>query len=159
MKRRYLRTYTCLVILCCSEIVAFAQTKAPSKALSPTEEALMAAEQAFVGAAKKGDGAFFKHTLADDFSYVGVDGQAGERQDRIDDFAEASTDLQPYNMKVLMIDERAGIVTYDAVVRIPKAEDQGPPPRYQHFSTVWVKQGDEWKMRFQQMTAAHFGDW
>jgi hypothetical protein len=38
-------------------------------------------------------------------------------------------------------------------------EDQGPPPRYQHFSTTWVKQGDVWKMKFQQMTVAHFGDW
>ena len=31
--------------------------------------------------------------------------------------------------------------------------------RYQHFSTVWVKQGDAWKMKFQQMTASHWGDW
>jgi hypothetical protein len=50
-------------------------------------------------------------------------------------------------------------VTYNVVLRAPATEDQGPPPRYQHFSTVWVKQGDVWKMKFQQMTASHWGDW
>jgi len=27
-------------------------------------------------------------------------------------------------------------------------------PRYQHVSSVWVKQGDQWKLKFQQATAA-----
>jgi hypothetical protein len=26
-------------------------------------------------------------------------------------------------------------------------------PRYQHLSDVWVKQGDQWRLRFQQATA------
>jgi hypothetical protein len=62
-------------------------------------------------------------------------------------------------MKVVSAGDTVAIVTYDAVVRVPPAEDQGPPPRYQHFSTTWVKQGDTWKMKFQQMTPSHWGDW
>jgi hypothetical protein len=51
------------------------------------------------------------------------------------------------------------VVTYDAVVREAPQEDQGAPPRYQHFSSVWVKQGGQWKLKFHQATAAHYGDW
>jgi hypothetical protein len=53
----------------------------------------------------------------------------------------------------------AAIVTYDAIVREAPQEDQGPPPRYQHFSSVWVKQEGAWKLKFHQATAAHWGDW
>jgi len=109
--------------------------------------------------AKKGDAAFFKSTLTDDFSFVGYDGQLYERQDVIDQLSGGGLDLLPYNMKVIPAGDGVAIVTYDVVVRVPPAEDQGPPPRYQHFSTTWVKQGDVWKMKFQQMTASHWGDW
>jgi hypothetical protein len=112
-----------------------------------------------VDAAKKGDPAFFKSTLADDFSFVAFDGQLYERQDMLDQFAQGGLDLLPYNMKVVSAGDGVAIVTYDVVVRVPPAEDQGPPPRYQHFSTTWVKQGDTWKMKFQQMTPSHWGDW
>ena len=137
-----------------------AQTaNASAKAPSPLEQTLMAAEKSFVDAAKKGDVAFFKRTLTDDFSFVQFDGQLYDRQDMLDQFGDGGMDLQPYDMKVVMAGDGVAIVTYNVVLRVPAAEDQGPPPRYQHFSTVWVKQGDAWKMKFQQMTASHWGDW
>jgi hypothetical protein len=149
----------CLLLssLVCS--VSAQKANAPSKALSPVEQTLMASEKSFVDAAKKGDMAFFKRTLTDDFSFVQFDGQLYSRQDMLDQFAGGGTDLMPYDMKVVMAGDGVAIVTYDVVLRVPAAEDQGPPPRYQHFSTVWVKQGDAWKMKFQQMTASHWGDW
>ena len=119
----------------------------------------MAAEKDFIAAAKKGDPAFFKRTLTDDFSLVAFDGQIADRQDVIDELSEGGLDLLAYDMKVVSVSDGVAIVTYDVVLRVPPAEDQGPPPRYQHFSTVWVKQGDAWKMKFQQMTVAHWGDW
>ncbi len=137
-----------------------AQTaNAPAKAPSPLEQTLMAAEKSFVEAAKKGDVAFFKRTLTDDFSFVQFDGQLYDRQDMLDQFGDGGVDLMPYDMKVVMAGDGVAIVTYNVVLRVPATEDQGPPPRYQHFSTVWVKQGDVWKMKFQQMTASHWGDW
>jgi hypothetical protein len=149
-----------MILLCCVFPVREAgQANAPAKALSPLEHQLMGAEMSFVDAAKKGDAAFFKRTLTDDFSFVAFDGQLYTRQDMLDQFAEGGLNLQPYDMKVVMAAEGVAIVTYDVVLRVPPAQDQGPPPRYQHFSTVWVKQGDAWKMKFQQMTASHWGDW
>jgi len=149
-----------ITLFCCAvQVVAFGQANAPAKPLSPLEQTLMAAEKSFMEAAKKGDVAFFKRTLTDDFSFVQFDGQLYDRQDMLDQFGEGGMDLMPYDMKVVPAGEGVAIVTYNVVVRVPVSEDQGPPPRYQHFSTVWVKQGDAWKMKFQQMTASHWGDW
>jgi hypothetical protein len=148
-----------VMLLCCAVPVAsFGQAAAP-KSLSALEQSLMDAERGFVAAAKKGDVAFFKRTLTDDFSFVQFDGQLYDRQDMLDQFGDGGLDLQPYDMKVVVAGDNAAIVTYNVVLRVPPTEDQGPPPRYQHFSTLWIKQGDVWKMKFQQMTASHWGDW
>jgi hypothetical protein len=150
-----------LAILVCSAVTVagVGQANAPGKALTPLEQTLMVAEKSFVDAAKKGDAAYFKRTLTNDFSFVAFDGQLYDRQDMLDQFGGGGLDLLPYDMKVVTAGDDVAIVTYDVVLRVPAAEDQGPPPRYQHFSTVWVKQGDAWKMKFQQMTASHWGDW
>jgi len=149
-----------LAILFGSAISGWAgQAVAPVKSASPLEQTLMNAEKSFIEAAKTGDAAFFKRTLTEDFSFVAFDGQLYERQDMFDQFGEGGIDLMPYDMKVVVADQNTAIVTYDVVLRVPAAEDQGPPPRYQHFSTLWVKQGDAWKMKFQQMSVAHWGDW
>ena len=153
--------FVIFVILLCAavNIAGLGQENVPEKPLTPTEQTLMAAEKSFVDAAKKGDVAYFKRTLTDDFSFVQFDGQLYDRQDMLDQFGDGGFDLLPYEMKVVMAGDGVAIVTYNVVLRVPAVEDQGPPPRYQHFSTVWVKQGDVWKMKFQQMTANHWGDW
>jgi hypothetical protein len=148
-----------ILLFCLLPAAGVGQANAPAKPLTPLEQTLISAEMSFVDASKKGDVAFFKRILTDDFSFVAFDGQLYNRQDMLDQFATGGVNLQPYDMKVVMIGEAVAIVTYDVVLRVPPSEDQGPPPRYQHFSTVWVKQGDEWKMKFQQMTASHWGDW
>jgi len=148
------------VLMFASFVSAAAQTaSAPEKPLTPFEQSLTAAEQSFIDAAKKGDTAFLDRTLTDDFSYVGSDGQLADRRDMIDDLSDGGENLLAYNMKVIPLPDGAGIVTYDVVVRVPPAEDQGPPPRYQHFSTVWIKQGGVWKMQFHQKSVSHWGDW
>lgn len=153
--------FVALIVLMCSllSLARVEQANTPAKAPSPTEQLLMDSEKDFIAAAKKGDVAFFKRTLTDDFSFVAFDGQLYSRQDMVDQFADPGTDILPYDMKVVMAGDDVAIVTYDVVLRVPAAEDQGPPPRYQHFSTVWVKKDDGWKMKFQQMTASHWGDW
>jgi hypothetical protein len=150
-----------LMILFCGvvSIVAVGQGKAPEKGPTALEQSLMDAEKSFIAAAKKGDAAFFKRTLTDDFSFVSFDGQLYDRKDMLDERSAPGMDLQPYEMKVVALGDGVGIVTYNVVLRVPPSQDQGPPPRYQHFSTVWVKHGDAWKMKFLQMTASHWGDW
>lgn len=152
-------TLSLFVILCSCLISATAQTPEPAKTTSPFEQELMSAEKGFVAAAKKGDPEFFKRTLASDFQFVAFDGELADRQDMIDGFSGGGVDLLTYDMKVVRVTDDVGIVTYDVVLRVPPAQDQDPPPRYQHFSTTWVKQSDGWKMKFQQMTIAHYGDW
>jgi hypothetical protein len=140
-------------------MLANAQKAATEKQLTASDQAVMSAEKNFMEAAKKGDVPYFKHTLAEDFSFVPFDGQLYERQDFLDQFSDGGLNLQPYNMKVIAAAEGVEIVTYDVIVRVPPAEDQGAPPRYQHFTSTWVKQGDAWKLKFQQMTPSHWGDW
>jgi len=149
---------TCVAVIFLCSVIAFARTR-PEKPPTAHEQTLMNAEKSFLEAAKKGDVAFFKSTLTADFSFVSFDGQLYERQDMLDQFGQPGTDIMPYEMKVVSAGDNAAIVTYNVVLRVPPSEDQGPPPRYQHFSTVWVKQGDAWKMKFLQMSAAHWGDW
>lgn len=159
MKHRYMHSYVLFLIVLCVPFAAFSQANAPSKPLIPLEQTLISAEKSFIEAAKKGDVAFLKNTLTGDFSFVSFDGELAGRQDMIDGLSGGGVDLLAYDIKVVNVTDGVGIVTYDVVLRVPAAEDQGPPPRYQHFSTVWVKQGDVWKMKFQQQSVAHWGDW
>jgi hypothetical protein len=137
-----------------------AQTSAAAKPPTAQEQAAIANEKSLIEAKKKDDDAFFKRTLTPDFSLVGVDGQLLEGQEAIDNLGDSGlVELTPYDIKVVSVGDDATIVTYDAIVREAPEEDQGPPPRYQHFSSVWVKQGGQWKLKFHQATAAHWGDW
>jgi len=43
-------------------------------------------------------------------------------------------------------------VTYDVIIQMSRYDED--IPRYQHISSIWVKQGDLWKLKFQQATAA-----
>ncbi len=148
------------VCLWASVVPAIAQAPAPAKTLSPLEQTLIATEKSLIEAQKKDDSAFFKRTLSDDFSLVEVDGKLLQPPEAADDLAGSELlQLTPYDIKVVALNEAAAVVTYDAIVRKAPEEDQGPPPRYQHFSSVWVKQGDQWKLKFHQATAAHWGDW
>ncbi len=146
------------LLLCATVAPLLAQ--APDKALRPVEQTLVTNEKSLIEAKKKDDVAFFKRTLSDDFSLVGVDGTLLQQQEAIDNLGDSDLlELTPYGIKVVTLNDSAAVVTYDAIVREKPEEDQGPPPRYQHFSSVWVKQGDQWKLKFHQATSAHWGDW
>jgi hypothetical protein len=136
------------------------QTQPSDKNPTILEQSLTAAEKKLIDAKKKDDKAFFRQTLADDFTLVGVDGVLHEKQDAVDELGDTGLlEIRPYDLKVVPINEDAAIVTYDAVVREAPQQDQGPPPRYQHFSSVWVQQDGQWKLKFHQSSAAHWGDW
>jgi hypothetical protein len=149
-----------LLLLSACAVAGVGQAPAPAKTLSPLEESLIAGEKSLIEAKKKDDAAFFRRTVSADFSLVGVDGKLLQGQEAVDELGDSGlAELSAYDIKVVAVGEGAAIVTYDAIVRKKPEEDQGPPPRYQHFSSVWVKQGDVWKLKFHQATAAHWGDW
>jgi hypothetical protein len=159
MKHGWLN-FAVLFLLACA-IAGAAQTSAPAHDFTPLTQALTASETTLIAAKKKDDKTLFKRILAEDFTLVGVDGALHQKQEAVDELGDSGLlELTPYNLKVVALSgNEAAIVTYDAIVRKAPEEDQGPPPRYQHFSSVWVKQGDQWKLSFHQATAAHWGDW
>jgi hypothetical protein len=150
----------CLLMLCLVSMGGGAQAATtPSKPLTPLEQAVLGAEKNFLAAAKKGDPAFLKRTFTDDYFFVGFDGEIADREDTIEMLGDGGLDIMPYNFKVVAEGDNLAIVTYDVVLQVPPVEDQGPPPRYQHFSSLWVKRAGEWKLKFQQATPSHWGDW
>jgi hypothetical protein len=149
-----------ILLMCVVSLLAQAQAPSSAKPLSPLEQTLVANEKNLIEAKKKDGEEFFKRALAADFVLVSIDGQLHEQQDAIDELDDSDlVELTPYSMKVLPMSDDAAIVTYDAIFREAPKEDEGPQPRYQHFSSLWVKQGDQWKLKFHQTTAAHYGDW
>jgi hypothetical protein len=153
MKKRWM-----VFILFAVAVAALGQAP-PPKPLTPLEQTLTSAEKNFIEATKKGDAEFFKRTLTDDYSMVSMDGQLYDRQEILGQLSSGGVQLTPYNFKVVSIADGVAIVTYDVIMQVPASEDQGPPPRYQHWSSVWVKQADAWKLKFQQTTPTHWGDW
>ena len=127
-----------------------AQTAASATQL---QQALVAQTQAVAQAQKSKDGDTLKRLLTDAFQQVGSEGKLHDKDDFTGDAKDGKlTDYTLYNLKVLSIDENAAIVTYDAVIHMTEGDDL-LAPRYQHLSDVWVKQGDQWRLRFQQATA------
>jgi len=122
--------------------------------LSPLEQVLIANTKAVPAAWKKKDADFFKRTLTDDFLEIAIDGKVYGKNDVLEGVHMADVqEYSPYDARIVPINpDFAVIVTYDCIVRMNLGEE--PVPRYQHISNVWVKQGDEWRLKFQQATAA-----
>jgi hypothetical protein len=124
-----------------------------SKTLSPLEEQLIAYEKAIPEAQKKHDLDFYKHTLTDDFVAVGTDAKLHGKDEILEDLRSTElVEYRPYDIQVVQLNEGAAVVTYDVIIRMARYDED--IPRYQHISSVWVKLGDRWKLRFQQATAA-----
>jgi hypothetical protein len=132
----------------------FAQAPDP-KPLTPLEQTLIAAEKSLPEAQFKKDGKALKQLFADDFSQVSIDGKLRDREEIIGMMTEFTLkQFRQYDFKVLPVSENVAIVTYDAIMEVVVDDDEIQIPRYQHMSSVWVKQGDNWKLKFQQATAA-----
>jgi hypothetical protein len=133
--------------------VAAAHLSVDSKALSPLEQQLISFEKAIPEAQKKHDIDFYKRTLTDDFVAVGTDAKLHAKEEILEDLR--STDLveyRPYDIQVVQLNDGAAVVTYDVVIQMSRYDED--IPRYQHISSIWVKMGDDWKLKFQQATAA-----
>jgi hypothetical protein len=150
MKRLVTAVLICLAIPCLAQTAA---NTSRTKPLTPLEQTLIDQSEAVARAQKTKDLRSLGRLLTDDFERVGSEGGLHEKSDILDDTRDGNLeDYRLYDFKVLPVDENVAIVTYNAVIQMPE-EDEGPAPRYQRFSDVWVKQGDQWRLRFQQATA------
>ena len=98
---------------------------------------------------------FLKRTLTDDFVFVGSEGKLHDKEEIVGSASEGELkDYYTYNLRVLPVNDQAAVVTYDCIIHMPEGDAPGMAPRYQHISDLWVKQNDQWRLRFQQATAA-----
>jgi len=133
--------------------MATATSPADTRQLSPLEQQLIAFEKAMPEAQKKKDMDFYKRTLTDDFVAVGTDAKVHSRTEILDDLQYIDLiEYRPYDIQVVSLNDGAAIVTYDVIIQMAKYDED--TPRYQHISSIWVKQNDQWKLKFQQATAA-----
>ncbi len=131
---------------------AAAHSSEQNPALSPLAERLIALEKALPEAQKKHDRDFYKNTLTDDFISVGADGKIHPKDEVLGDLPSTElSEYRPYNIQVVQLNDGAAVVTYDVIIRMAHYDDE--TPRYQHISSIWVKRGEDWKLRFQQATA------
>jgi len=143
-------------LLCCSfSLAGFAQGQASApKPLGPLEQALIANTNAVPEAQKNRNVDFLKRTLTDDFAFVGSEGKLHDKEEIVASASEGELkDYYTYNLRVLPVNDEVAVVTYDCIIHMPEGDAPGMAPRYQHISDLWVKQNDQWRLRFQQATA------
>lgn len=145
-----------IACLLCFSTPGFAQGSGKSsKPINPLEQTLIANTNAVPEAQKSKNVDFLKRTLTDDFVSVGSEGKLHDKEEMVDGArAGELKDFYTYNLKVLPVDDNAAIVTYDCIIHMPEGDAPGMAPRYQHISDLWVKQDDQWRLKFQQATAA-----
>jgi hypothetical protein len=151
-----MRNLAFIACLLCFSVLMFAQSGGnTSKPLSPLEQALIANTRAVPEAQKSKNVDFLKHTLTDDFVFVGSEGKLHDKEEIVQSARDGELkDYYAYNLRVLPVDEDSALVTYDCIIHMPEGDAPGMAPRYQHISDLWVKQDDQWRLRFQQATAA-----
>ena len=125
-------------------------SRTESKASSPLEQQLIENAKQLALASQRNDGDYFKRTLTHDFIAVPKNGGTIDRADFLEDILGADKTQQNneprlYNIRVVPLSEGAALVTYDEIL-------PGEDPRYRHISDIWMKQADQWKLKFQQTT-------
>jgi ribonuclease HI len=94
-----------------------------------------------------------KLLLTDDFDYVGGDGRLHHRDELLGDMQDGTLrEFKLYEPQAVQIDSSAALLTYNAILDMREGDDPGMAPRYQKVSDLWVKQGSEWRLRFEQAT-------
>jgi hypothetical protein len=132
---------------------SFAQNSPTSgKLLSPLDQALITNTKAILEAQKNKDADLLKRTLSEDFLQIGSEGRFHPKAEFLDEARDGDLkDYTLYNLKVRAIDQNTAMVSYNAIIQKPEG-DTGSAPRYQIISDLWVKDGEKWKLKFQQAT-------
>jgi hypothetical protein len=119
------------------------------KPLNPFEQSLVDTQKAFLQAVDRGDAAYVKNAVADDFVVIATNGDTGSKAELVDSVHPSKHEGKPpmlYDFQVVTLSDSAAVVTYKV------AAPGGGLDRYQHLSDTWVKQGDQWKLKFEQTT-------
>jgi hypothetical protein len=129
-------------------VVAHAGTPQQSN-LTSLQQELISTQKAFQSAQQRGDAEYVKNAVADDFLSIEANGNSSGKKELVGEIhpperPEPSPIL--YDFNVIQLGDGCAVVTYNAVFPGSQLE------KYQHVSDTWVKQGGEWKLKFQQST-------
>lgn len=120
-----------------------------AKPLNAFEQSLVDTQKTFLQALDRGDATYVKNVVADDFVVIATNGDTGTKTELVDSVHPSKHEGKPpilYDFRVVKLSENAAVVTYNL------AAPGGGLDRYQHLSDTWVKQGDQWKLKFEQTT-------
>lgn len=132
--------------------VCFGQAPTPTgeSALSQT---LIAKSKSVLQNVKSKDVTALNALLSNDFRIVWSDGKLHERGELLGAAQEGMLrDFQFYSAEVVPIDSNSALVTFNLVVDMPEGDDPGMAPRYQKVSDLWVREGNDWRLKFEQAT-------
>ena len=141
-----------LAICMFAALACCAQTAAGPGQASPLQTLLFDNTKTIFEAQKNKNVSTLDGLLSSDFHEVGSEGMLHERKTFLDDARDGSLkEYSLYDVKLVPVDDNAVILTYKGILRQLEGDDV-LAPRYQHFSDLWVKQGDQWKLKYRQST-------
>jgi Domain of unknown function (DUF4440) len=132
---------------------ALAQTSQSTEGAASLVQVLMAKSIEVHSLRKSKDVNGVKLILTDDFDYIGGDGRLHQRDELLGDMQDGMLrDFKLYEPQAVQIDSSAALLTYNAILDMREGDDPGMAPRYQKVSDLWVKQGSDWRLKFEQAT-------
>jgi hypothetical protein len=130
----------------------FAQTTSQPGTPDPLAEMLIAKSKAVPQAVHAKDVKALNELLAADFKIVGSEGRLHDRGELLGAAQEGALhDFMFYNPQLIKIGDDSAVVTYNLIVTLPEGDDLFAP-RYQRVSDLWVRQGNDWRLKFEQAT-------
>ena len=144
----------CVLMFCAASLAQ--STQPPS---DPEAQALIAKSRTFLEAEKSKDVAALNDLLADNFRSVDMAGDLSGRQEMLGAAKEGFLkDFLFYDPQEFRIDNDSIMVSYSTAITLSDAmikqlgEDNLTFPRYFKVSDLWVRQGNDWKLKFEQIT-------
>jgi hypothetical protein len=143
-----------LILVSCAAISARAQGTASSTLARVTPEGHAGeSSRAVMEAQKTKNADAIKQLLSDDFTMVGSDGKVYDKDELADSAREGRLQsYQIYDVKITDVGEEAILVSYSLIVTQSEG-DNGTAPRYQRVTDLWMKQGNQLRLKFEQATA------
>jgi hypothetical protein len=144
---------SCILTYCAA---SFAQSPQSS---DPDAQALIAKSKSVLEAEKAKDVASLNNLLAESFRGVDVAGDLSSRKEVIGSAQEGFLkDFLFYEPQAFRIDDNSVLVSYNTATTLSDAaqkelaEDNLVWPRYSKVSDLWVREGGDWKLKFEQVT-------
>jgi hypothetical protein len=143
------------VLIFCAASLA----QGPPHANDAGAQAMITKSKSVLEAMKAKDASMLNGLLANDFRSVDMAGDFGSREGMLG-AAQGGflKDFLFYDPQAFRIDNDSVLVSYNSSVVLSDAvlkelaDDNLTWPRYSRVSDLWVRQGSEWKLKFEQVT-------